>query len=129
MHRMAAIGIGLVLAIGGGCGRAQRPTAPVSGVITYQGKPLDHGRVVFIHESGEATAADIGADGRYTMKAVVGHNALIVECRDLSGSLPRRGGGMFPASLIPERYGEHMRSGLSCDVKTENNIANFDLKP
>jgi hypothetical protein len=122
----------LVLILGGGCGHdARRPTAPASGIVTYRGKPLDHGRVVFVHESGEGAASDIAADGRYTLNATVGRNAVMVQCPDPNpkSSAPERGIGMFPPSLIPERYGDHMRSGLTCDVRDGKNTADFDLKP
>lgn len=134
MQRVTAICMGLALVLGG-CGHdTQRPTAPVSGLVTYQGKPLDHGRVVFIHEpSGHGAAGEIAADGRYTLNAILGPNAVMIECPCLdpkaTSSVAGRPNMLMPPSLIPARYADHMRSGLKCSVQDKNTTANFNLKP
>src|SRR5687768_4994068 len=42
----------VVAGLAGGCGLSQDgpETSPVSGVVKYKGKPLDHGRMVFIDD-------------------------------------------------------------------------------
>ena len=113
-----------------GCGGdSDRPTAPVSGKVTYGGQPLDHGRVVFIHESGHGTASPIDPDGNYAMEAQVGANAVKIECNDpnAANTVPGRPDMIIPTSLIPGRYSDHMTSGLTFDVKPGGN-AEVDFK-
>ena len=66
-----AFGPGALLvlaAAAGGCGRS---TATLSGTVTYRGRPVTSGEVVFLAEVGTATAhAPIGPDGHYTVKGV-----------------------------------------------------------
>lgn len=130
MRAVLVASMGLAIGILGGCGGApERPKAPVSGQITYQGNPLDHGRVVFIHDSGHGASGDIGPDGRYTLEAIVGHNAVLVECKDpnATSTVPGRPGMPVQASLIPEHYGDHQKSGLTFEVQEGDNSADFAL--
>jgi hypothetical protein len=58
----------LLAAAAGGCGKS---TATLSGTVTYRGRPVTSGEVVFLAEVGTATAhAPIGPDGHYTVKGV-----------------------------------------------------------
>ena len=52
------------LGCGGRPGRNVK-LAPVSGKVTYRDKPLDHGQIVFVHDSGEMAASEIAPDGTY----------------------------------------------------------------
>lgn len=119
----------LLVAIGCGDGRVRLPTAGVSGTVTYQGKPLSGGRVLFYHPSGQAAAADIAADGSFKFLAFQGKNQVAVYCYQCEGSIvgvpPRK-----PVkSLIPSRYTEVASSGLTFDVKPgDDNAAQFTLK-
>ena len=121
------LGIGILA----GCGGApDRPTAPVSGEVGYRGQPLDHGPVVFIHESGHGAAGQIGPDGKYTLEAHVGANAVLIECLDPNAAttVPGRPNMALPASLIPQRYGDHMKSALTFQVQSGDNRADFALE-
>jgi hypothetical protein len=94
--------------------------APVSGKVTYRGKALDHGQIVFVHDSGELGASEIAADGTYELKAAVGANRVMVECTDapnLSSIDPKVGRPLrIPKSFIPEKYQDYQGSGLKMDV-------------
>jgi hypothetical protein len=124
----------LVLALGlSGCNRhgIDLPMAPVSGKVSYQGKPLGFGRVIFFHTSGHAAGAELSPDGVFKLTAYQGSNAVAVECLDVdrpgSGRVRSRMGG--EKSLIPERYANYSLSGLTLDVKPgENNNVEFALK-
>lgn len=108
------------------------PTAPVSGRVTYQGKPLGFGRIAFIHSSGQAAGEEIGTDGTFTLTAYQGQNHIAIECfhTDKPGSTKKRPRMMHdrPISLIPERYANYGTSGLTFDVKPGDNTAEFTLK-
>jgi hypothetical protein len=106
------------------------PRAPVSGRVTYHGKPLQFGRIALIHSSGQAAGAELAADGAFTMTAYQGANSVSVECYDYqrpgSKSGPSRTGN--DRSLIPDRYMSYGTSGLTFDVKPSDNKAEFALK-
>jgi len=56
------LGIGTVLVLGG-CSSTKEGT--VRGKVTYQGKPLEYGTVLFHFENGHVVGAMIGPDGTY----------------------------------------------------------------
>jgi hypothetical protein len=68
----------VLAAAAGGCGR---PTASLSGTVTYCGRPVTSGEVVFLAADGRASAhAPIGPDGRYTVEgAPVGDARVAVD--------------------------------------------------
>jgi hypothetical protein len=107
-------------------------TAPVSGRVTYQGKPLGFGKVLFFHPSGHAASADIAADGSFTLTAYQGNNHVSVECyeADRPGSTKTRERMMADNKiLIPARYLSYGTSGLTFEVKPGENVkAEFALK-
>ena len=67
--RAVRFGALLVLAAAaGGCGKS---TATLSGTVTYRGRPVTSGEVVFLAADGRTVAhAPIGPDGYYTVQGV-----------------------------------------------------------
>jgi hypothetical protein len=121
----------LIAAMGCGDGTVKLPKSPVSGVVTYHGKPLSTGRVGFVHQSGQASSADLAADGTFKMAAFEGKNQVVVECLAPEKSTPNSKGRIgFPPqeSLIPIRYSECATSGFTYEVKPGDNKAEFVLK-
>lgn len=107
------------------------PTAPVSGKVTYQGRPLSFGRVTFFHPSGHAAGVDIAADGAFMLNAYQGSNGVSVECSEYQrpGSKAQRSRTGNDKSVIPVRYSAYATSGLTFEVKPgENSKAEFALK-
>jgi hypothetical protein len=116
-----------------GCGdnRVRLPTASVSGTVSYQGRPLTAARITFLHSSGQAAAADVGPDGRFTVSAFQGNNQVAVTCVDADDPQFHHGGrgGAPSKSRIPKKYAEFGQSGLTFEVKPgEDNQAQFTLK-
>jgi hypothetical protein len=128
----------LMITLGCGDGRMKLPTAPVEGTVTYRGKPLGAGRVIFVHDSGQAVATDLAAGGSFKLTAFQGKNRVAVQCfwvkQDapsmLKGSPGKGPAGKSPAATsVPERYTEHTTSGLMFEVKPDaNGKAEFALK-
>jgi hypothetical protein len=50
-----------------GC-KKEKPTASVSGKVTYNGKPLTGGNVNFVSSSGSAAQSVLGANGEYSIE-------------------------------------------------------------
>jgi hypothetical protein len=126
---MRAVALGLLalaLLLPSGCAK-KKPTAPVSGLVTFKGKALTRGRVLFNHDSGQYGFGDIGADGRYKLEAPLGECRVAVTCREEPPPNPPPG-MLILKSLIPERYEDHMRSGLKFDVKEGENTADWKLE-
>jgi hypothetical protein len=120
----------LAIAVFGCRGRGiPLPTAPVSGKVTYQGKPLGFGRVTFFHPSGHAAGADIAADGAFTVNAYQGANNVSVECYEYQrpGSKVQRSRMGNDKSVIPVRYSTYTTSGLTIEIKAGDNKAAFTL--
>jgi hypothetical protein len=110
-----------------GCGQASGlQLAEVEGVVTYQGKVLDHGKVVFSPKSGTLGPAAIGkiqVDGSYVMQttgregAAIGSHKVTVHCRrELTQAEIQNRSLLVPDSLIPDRYWKKDQSPLECDV-------------
>ena len=135
MHWMNMLRCGVLLIlvlVAFGCKhrRVDLPTAPVSGRVTYQGKPLAFGRIAFIHSSGQAAGAKITADGSFTLAAFQGDNRIAIECFDYDkpGSTKKRSRMLDDnKSLIPDRYMNYGTSGLTFEVKPDDNKAEFTL--
>jgi hypothetical protein len=134
MHRMRLLTMLVLLALVIGCGgdSVKLPKAPVSGVVTYRGKPLSTGRIGFIHQSGQAASTDLATDGSYTLIAYQGKNEVVIQSLAPEKPAPDSSVGRIglprKESLIPARYSECATSGLTCEVKPSDNQADFALK-
>jgi hypothetical protein len=113
----------LLVLTGCGDGRVKLPTAPVAGVVTYQGRPLITGRVAFLHPSGQGAAVSLAADGTFNLIAFQGKNQVAIQSyeSDKSNTGSDAGPVGWPVkSLIPTRYAEFSTSGLTIDVNPGN---------
>lgn len=121
----------MVIADGCGSGKPEIQFAPVSGKISYQGKPLSQGQIVMVHNSGKMGASEIGSDGSFRLEAPVGENLVMVDSRDqviLSQLSPKQGRPLKqPKSLIPEKYNDYVSSGLKLQVVEGGNVHDFQL--
>ena len=118
-----------------GCGGGL-PTAPVRGKITYQGKPVPSGTILFMPEGDQpAATGEIQPDGSYVLEtyepgdgAVLGkHSIMITAVEDQTGKLPEARSPM-PALLIPVKYTNMMTSGLTAEVQPGQNTIDFVLE-
>lgn len=116
-----------------GCSPAADETrvAPVTGKVTYKGKPLSQGKIVMIHVSGKAGASEIQPDGSYRLEAAVGKNKVMIDSRDqkkLAESSPKRAPGTrVEPTLIPQRYGDYESSKLQLTVIDGMNTQDWKL--
>ncbi|MCS7305346.1 MAG: hypothetical protein NZ602_09605 [Thermoguttaceae bacterium] len=137
---LAALAAGVVLA---GCGGSEFQLAPAKGKVTYKGKPLEFGTVIFIPEKGPAAIGQIQSDGTFVLEtgtqsgrmrkgAVVGKHKVEIRCLETQrpGYKPPADQEM-PAgkSLIPTKYNQADTSGLTAEVTAKGpNEFTFDLK-
>lgn len=133
-----------VVLCGFGCSqKVSKPSGTVAGKITYGGKPLDKGSVIFVSDvTGDSAASDLQADGTYTLKYGKGFSVPAGDYR-----VAVRGVAMStqpppdPTELmknpekyevkdpVPDKYRNPASSGLVAVIKEGTNTdVNFDLK-
>jgi hypothetical protein len=125
------------LVVVSGCGRkGAMETAPVSGKVTYRGKALPTGTIMFVPAEGPAATGEIGADGSYKLTtyqsgdgAVIGaHKVTITALQGMGNALPEQRSAT-PPPLVPAKYLSDSTSGLTAEVKPKvENEFNFELK-
>ena len=131
-----------------GCGPKRPETASVSGRVTYQGKPVAEGRIVFHPEDGRRPAmAAINSDGSYRLTtfesedgALPGKHRVTIKAVRVVGGAPvdelsKQSGEYVPNNaplptlewLVPEKYSNLNTTTLTAEVKSGGNVINFDL--
>ena len=113
----------------GAAGCSQGPTYyPVSGSVTVDGKPLEHGDIVFVDLSGRY-GPDPGKieDGRFQFKAKAGKKRVEISAsKILPGGARGAGGEPVPEEFLSSEY--NTRSKLTGEVKPEGpNTYEFKL--
>lgn len=103
-----------------GCGERQE-LAPVRGKVTYQGKPLTSGVVMFQPQNGPPARGQIQPDGAFELEllgeglgAPLGPNKVRISSREQ----PKDTGAEIGLGklLIPKRYTDFDTSGLQVEV-------------
>jgi hypothetical protein len=109
---------GVILA-GCGGGSDLLPTAPVSGTLAYEGKPVAKGAIHFHPPKGQ-TANGVVEDGKFTLTtykegdgAIVGKHRVAV---DVVEEVPTKDGDTTSRSLIPKKYSEPDSSGIELEI-------------
>ena len=137
MHRRLLIAAFLVgLGTLAGCSRGSRPLGRVTGIVTFAGKPVTNGTVVFMPaESGPPATGDLGPDGRYTLKtlapddgAVVGKHLVMITAFEKLTPEEANNIKRMPKMLVPTKYSDAKTSKLTADVAPGDNEINFPLK-
>lgn len=136
---------GLVIFVATGCGGQsglEFSTSQVEGTVSYQGKPLESGKIRFIPDgkvvngqvAGKAIFANI-KDGKYAISpedgATVGKNRVEIKSYRASGKMIVSSAGEGQKveqfeQFIPARY--NSESTLSVEIKQGENVQDFDLK-
>jgi hypothetical protein len=120
-----------------GCGsRGGLDLASVRGTVTYKGKPLDHGDVVFVPiegTPGPQAMGTIGPDGSYAVKtagkdgAAVGKHKVKVMSRRVV--TPEEAKNLKIGELLtPPIYARDDATPLSFEVKKGDNTYSIELK-
>jgi hypothetical protein len=138
-------GLGLVYHLSGCSADPNMPKlGKVSGKVSYQGKPLDAGRVVFTPvagkggESDQGASGEINSDGSYEMTtfntgdgAVLGQHIVTVVVQ--KGEMPKPDANghinyVLPKNATPAKYATADKSPLRCTVVAEGMTFDIELK-
>jgi hypothetical protein len=114
--RRACSGLLLLLVV---LGCEQAPDLrTVEGTITYAGKPLDHGMVMFQPSTGRPVGAGIQPDGRYSISLPPGDYDVIVNAPPKLPEGFKEGDPLPPPdpNPVPAKYSRKETSGLSAKV-------------
>jgi hypothetical protein len=131
----SAMALAAVLA--SGCNKSpSEPLAETTGMVSFQGKPLTEGTVLFQDLSqGINTQAKIGADGKYVVERAQGFGLppgnYKVAIQPPLFVAPVSAGPPPPAKEypnIPEKYRNPESSGLTATIKDGENELNFDMQ-
>ncbi len=127
-----SMGIGLALILGlsvaGGCGSSEStnlsPTVPVTGKVTWNGKPLAQGTVTFEPDGGREAHADIQPDGSFTLTTFTKDDGALQGTHRVAvtGSLP---GGR---DRVPLRFQNYNSSQLEVEVVDGKTDYTLDLR-
>ncbi|HPM83083.1 MAG TPA: hypothetical protein PLF81_20405 [Candidatus Anammoximicrobium sp.] len=113
-----------------GCGSSGLDTNPVSGKVTFDGQPIQEGRITFrgMGSDPRAFSAEI-KNGQYQMEAVAGKMKVeIIASRPVPGKFDESNPGeKVPVGemYIPAKY--NSQSELTAEVTSGSNELNFDL--
>jgi hypothetical protein len=124
----------------GGCfGDETGPTiAPVSGAVTFDGQPVESGRITFAEEEqGLLFSTDI-KNGSYTVRTRHGAGMPLGDYQvkitppppdaPANPASPAEVGPTPDAPDIPEKYRDFSTSGLTAEVKAGSNTFDFEMK-
>ena len=132
-----------VVAFATGCGNSGPATAPVSGTVTYNGKPVPNAHVSFVPSDASRRAAEGLTDtsGRFILGTFSANDGAIVgkyKIGVIANGPPRpakpgEGSGMpgetMPGEpVIPKKYFSPETSGLEHEVKSGRNSVELTLK-
>jgi hypothetical protein len=136
--RWALVNFMLLLAWLAGCNRSGLNLAYVDGVVTYNGKPVEHAGVLFKPEVGPFAMGTTDAEGKFTLitanqpGAIVGeHKVGISKTQTMATNVA---GARFPqyqvTHVVPAKYSSPATSELTATVTSDdsNNHFVFELK-
>lgn len=145
MYRKTMFAAGLlIVAVGCGGGDGKQRLAPLTGTVTYHGKPVVGAHMTFIPDDTtlRPAIATTDANGRYVMEtyepkdgAAVGKGKLGISLRGPAKKFPPGAGEAVLEMLadvgdplIPIKYFNPDTSGLHFDVKPRtNNVYDIEL--
>jgi len=123
-HWTLSVGLSTLLLIG--CGDAGPRTYPVSGTVTFDGKPVSDGDIFFIPaDAGIGPDAGKIVDGVFDARAKEGKCRVEIRALDVGPDTPVIEGSPIAANYIPQRYNSD--SELEVDVSPDGDN-HFEFK-
>ena len=123
-----------------GCESGGPALAPVHGNVFFKGAPLNTGTIVFTPDDvrgtrGHMARAEIELDGTYVLRtegqsgALIGWHRVTVMAIAAPSRRAFQESNALPRSLIPNKYRDPEMSGLTCQIKAnQDNVVDFHLE-
>lgn len=115
-----------------GCGE---PNAELKGTVTYNGKPLNSGSIMFQCDAGPVENANIESDGTYVISGLpMGPAKVTVQVSappqpGPDGEITNEPGTYEPNPvMIPNKFASADTSGLTVDIKEAQQTYDIALK-
>ena len=129
--------VGLVFAFLG-CGGGSE-TVPVTGTVTYKGKPIGNINVMFVpaDKTGSIAQGTSDGNGKFSLQTLDpndgakpgDYKVAFKYISEIVPDMPGFAGGVQPEkSPLPLKYEDENKSGHSATVKSSDNDFTFDLK-
>jgi hypothetical protein len=127
---LAAGLLGLAVA---GCGgeKIDPNLGKVEGTVKFNGSPLPKGTINFMMGTKGSGTAPIDAAGHYAISTPLppGDYKVSVRAMEAESKFDAQGKTIRGKSMIPEKYVDFSKSGLTAKVEKGKNKIDFDLKP
>ena len=119
-RHLPAVILAIVLPLAG-CGGPELPTThKVSGVVSFEGRPVDEGTVMFLHSATQdSQQAELGPGGAFQVEVREGEHKVAVEpiVIETPSSATSPGSSDYKkVSNIPARYRSADTSGFTANV-------------
>jgi hypothetical protein len=147
-----SITVVILAAFACGCSSGRRETAPVAGQVTYAGKPVPAGRIMFWpNDGGPPAAGELDSAGRYSLTtyetgdgAIAGPHRVTIDtlkvnapsepAKSLQDELKPGGNSSLSSKssmeyLAPKKYSVIETSPLTATVQAGKNVCDFNLTP
>ncbi len=141
MKRQMAIhwvsfGAGAIVALAiAGCGKQAPPIAPVTGKVTYEGKPLPGRAVIhFMSEGGFGSSCELQPDGTFRLgseygKGILPGNYKVSIAPPIPSPLDTKAAVQPTYYYIPQKYRDFGTSDLTAEITADGtNDFPFDMK-
>ena len=110
----------VAISLAAGCGQRGPERYEVTGKVTFQGKALPLGTVMFVPQQGPAVTATIDSDGSYALRASAGqHRVAVTAVPPVPPGIDEMSYEPRPP-LIPEKFGRLDRSGIAVAVELQD---------
>jgi len=126
--RFATAGL-LAAACLAGCGGGGPELVPVKGTVKYKGQPLPTGSITFHPAKGRPATGTIKDGAIQDVTTVTAGDGATAGTAKVTVQANSGGGDMYAPrkSLIPDKYGDPEKSGLTAEIKAGGGDLAFDL--
>jgi hypothetical protein len=111
-----------------GCGDGKPPKYSLSGTVTFEGKPVPEGSIMF-QAADKRTAPDTAqiVDGKYSLELMAGEKIVMVEASKFVGPEDKTMGVRPRDQYLPHRY--NVETTLKMEVKPQDgNVYDLSLQ-
>jgi hypothetical protein len=132
MTRLTALVCLVAFTLAVGCGDGGPVPRTVEGKVTYAGKPLDHGMIMFQPDKGRLASAGLQPDGHYSVSLAPGNYSVFLNAPPKLPEGFREGDPIPPPdpNALPGKYSQKESSGLAASVEAGSGVqtVNFVLQ-